>query len=166
MRKKKFHFGGKKVSERELIDLINVIPENDQVKIYKYANKLRDQNKFVFEFKKETYEINLSWLEYVKRENNSLMFYAVGKKLMLKVPCMALYQFYDILESNKNLNFPFVHAYTTILFRPVFRHLFYPTSQFKIAEVRNYLREHYDLTYGDKIIKKIIAWLTEIYPHC
>ncbi|MGL5731112.1 MAG: hypothetical protein ACRCX5_08325, partial [Bacteroidales bacterium] len=63
-------------------------------------------------------------------------------------------------------NFPFVHAYTTILFRPVFRHLFYPTSQFKIAEVRNYLREHYDLTYGDKTIKKIIAWLTEIYPHC
>lgn len=165
MKKKKILFAGKVVPERELIDLLRYIPEKDQEKIYEYANGLRNQNQFVFEYKKESYQINLSQLAYVTRENNSLMFYAAGKKLLLKVYGMALYQFNDIMESNKNPQYPFVHAYTTILFKPVFCHL-HTSRQFKMTEIRDYLIGYYDLSYGDRIIKKIIVWLTEIYPEC
>lgn len=161
MKNKMICFGGKQISENELIELLGFLSHKDQSMIYEYACGRRKKNLITFLHKKTEYKVNLLELAFAVKEGNHLLLYDNNKSLLLKVSRMALYQFDKILKDFENQEILFIYTSKAILFKRMF-HGMAVSGRIRFKDINNHLRVSYDLPFGDKILRQISCWLKQI----
>lgn len=158
-------FAGKTMPVEELIQLLLIMPEENQKMIYEHGLRMKDKYELRFSFGKKEYSLNIALLAYIRKENRRLNIYFLDRKDPIRIAKMSLKELERYLAEKPNPANPYLRLKSCIFFKGLFHGLSLKDIQ-NIAELKEFLLFKWKIPAGRKVVFQIREWLSVVFCKC
>lgn len=158
---KTIQFAGKEVTTEELMQILFIMPQEHQKRIYDYGCELIEKYQIELNDGNKTHKINTALLAYVRRENRQIRLYFLDRRDSEYIDKLSLTEFEALLNAKQNEVNPFLRLKSVILFKGLFLRFKF-RNVITISDLKHFLISVWQLKPGRKSIEQIKEWLTAV----
>lgn len=158
-------FAGKTMPVEELIQLLLIMPEENQKMIYEQGLRMKDKYELRFSFGKKEYSLNTALLAYIRKENRRLNIYFLDRRDPVCIDKMSLNEMEKYLVEKPNPANPYLRLRSCIFFKGLFHGLSLKNIQ-NNAELKEFLLFKWRIPVGRKVLFQIREWLSVVFYKC
>lgn len=155
-------FAGKSMPVEELIQLLLIMPEENQKMIYEHGLRLLDKYQIEFSFGKREYKLNTALLAYIRKENRRVNIYFLDKKDPVCIDKISLNELEMYLAENPNPANPYLRLRSCIFFKGLFHGLSFRKTLTN-PDLREFLLFKWKISAGRKALLQIREWLNLVF---
>ena len=155
-------FASKSMPVEELIQLLLIMPEENQKMIYEHGLRMMDKYQIGFSFGKREYKLNTAVLAYIRKENRRVNIYFLDKKDPVCIDKISLNELEVYLTDKPNPANPYLRLRSCIYFKALFCGRDSKNIQ-KNAELKEFLLLKWKIPAGRKTLLQIREWLNLVF---
>lgn len=158
-------FAGKSMPVEELIQLLLIMPEENQKMIYEHGLRMMDKYQIGFAFGKKEYKLNTALLAYIRKENRRVNIYFLDRKDPVCIDKISLNELEMYLAEKPNPANPYLRLRSCIFFKGLFHGLSFRNT-LTCSDLKEFLLFKWKIPVGRKVLSQIREWLSVVFCKC